>query len=69
MRILILLVVLGVASLLVKQQLQVKTPPVTADHPMAPVAYGNELEKARAIEGFMQEQAELRLKQADELSP
>lgn len=68
MRILILLVVVGIISLLVKQQLEVNTPPVAADHEVAPVPYGNELEKARAIEGFMQEQARKRLREADDLS-
>lgn len=68
MRILILLVVVGIVLFLVKQQLEINTPPATANSETTPVPYGNELEKARAVEDLLQEQADLRLKQADELA-
>lgn len=68
MRILILLVVLGIVFFLVKQQLEVNTPPASADSQAGPVPYGSELEKTRAVEDFMREHADERLRQADELT-
>lgn len=65
MRIIILMLVVGITMYLVMRQVEEVTP---TEGEGAGVIYGKELEKARGVEQLLQEGADKRLKQADELA-
>ncbi len=65
MRIIILMLVLGITMYLVMRQVEEVTP---TEGPGSGVMYGKELEAARGVEKLLQEGADKRLKQADELT-
>ena len=65
MRIIILIFVLGLTMYLLMRQVEEVTP---TEGEGAGVVYGKELEKARGVEQLLQEGADKRLEEADQLA-